>query len=279
MDKDYDFSKYDNKFIKDNIRLVHYALKGLGKIKEYDDVVQEACIWLLMAKSTHDPKKSKWVTYASKYIKWMYGNYINASRIQRKSANAMGYTICSLESYLENNDITLDEEFDETIDNKIINNTLYKMIEKPRSKKIIKMLLNGYSQKYIAKKFKISHTRVGQIYNREVEKIKQKVGIMKLEKVYISGPMKGKIDLNKLAFKNAELYLKALGYIPINPHNLTKNLSLHNPVTIEEIHQCMKIDLIELLKCDAIHMLDGWQKSSNATLEYNIAKAIGLKIV
>ena len=55
-------------------------------------------------------------------------------------------------------------------------------------------------------------------------------------RVYISGQMTGKSDLNRKAFKDAEQHLKSLGYTVINPHNY--------PVDSYEV--CMKRDILLL---------------------------------
>lgn len=91
------------------------------------------------------------------------------------------------------------------------------------------------------------------------------------KKVYIAGPMRGKANNNFEAFKNAELYLKALGYEPINPFDITDGL---DDLSDEN---CMKKDIAELINCFGVYMLDDWVNSENASLEFKIAKTIGLK--
>jgi hypothetical protein len=39
----------------------------------------------------------------------------------------------------------------------------------------------------------------------------------------------------------------------------------------------MKRDLVLLLRCDYIYLLDGWEYSKGARLEYNIACDVGIK--
>lgn len=87
-------------------------------------------------------------------------------------------------------------------------------------------------------------------------------------KVYISGPMTGKKDLNRKAFNDAEKHLKELGNEVVNPHNY--------PVDSYEV--CMKRDIALLLDCDVIYLLEGWSKSRGAKVEYAVACSIGLKI-
>ena len=41
---------------------------------------------------------------------------------------------------------------------------------------------------------------------------------------------------------------------------------------------CMRSDIAELVKCDAIQLLHGWENSKGATLEHHIAERLGLQI-
>lgn len=87
-------------------------------------------------------------------------------------------------------------------------------------------------------------------------------------KIYISGPMTGVNDYNKKAFKEAELWLISQGHRAINPHNMPLQSSWRD---------YMRQDLQALFECDAIYMLKGWWDSKGATLERQVAMAIGLK--
>jgi len=42
--------------------------------------------------------------------------------------------------------------------------------------------------------------------------------------------------------------------------------------------QCMKLDLMALLSCDAIYILKGYKQSNGAMVEMVVAEAIGLHI-
>lgn len=66
--------------------------------------------------------------------------------------------------------------------------------------------------------------------------------------------------------------LRALGHEVVNPAEL-------NPDTETPWHQCMRRDLAALLTCDAMAMLDGWQKSAGAHLEMHVAHRIGITIL
>lgn len=91
-----------------------------------------------------------------------------------------------------------------------------------------------------------------------------------MKKIYISGPISG-LPLETVCnnFTNAEVELLEQGYEPVNPFNN----GLPTTATWEE-H--MRADLKLLLDCDAIYMLEGWEKSRGARIEY--ALAVDLKM-
>ena len=94
-----------------------------------------------------------------------------------------------------------------------------------------------------------------------------------MEKVYISGAIEH-LDLEerKKAFKDAELYLTKVGYEPVNPFN--------NGVSIEASwREHMKVDIKNLLDCDYILMLKGWELSKGCKLEFDVATSCGIKIL
>lgn len=92
----------------------------------------------------------------------------------------------------------------------------------------------------------------------------------KKPKVYLSGPITGREEKEyKADFNNAELYLTGLGYDVINP---TSEVVIENG----SWEDYMKRDLVLLLRCDYIYLLDGWEYSKGARLEYNIACDVGI---
>lgn len=87
-------------------------------------------------------------------------------------------------------------------------------------------------------------------------------------RVYIAGPMTGYEDWNFSAFNKAADDLKNLGLEVINPVDING--------TNTDWLQCMKNDIRALIDCDAIYMLEGWEKSKGAYLEHTIATTLGL---
>ena len=92
-------------------------------------------------------------------------------------------------------------------------------------------------------------------------------------KLYISGKISG-TDLThtRKRFSDVTDKLQALGYEVTNP--LCNGLSEAAPWE-EHIAK----DIINLIGCEGIYMLQGWEDSQGARIEYAIAKEIGLKVM
>jgi hypothetical protein len=93
-------------------------------------------------------------------------------------------------------------------------------------------------------------------------------------KVYISGPISGIADY-RANFADAEQELTGLGYEVVNPVTVGDALMLRlkREPTYDEY---MADDLEELAKCDNILLLDGWENSKGARIEWNKAKELGI---
>jgi hypothetical protein len=91
------------------------------------------------------------------------------------------------------------------------------------------------------------------------------------KKIYIAGPMTGLPDLNFPAFHGEAAWLRAMGYEVINTAEI-------NPDPTAKWEDCMRADIPQLVTCDGIHMLAGWEKSRGARLEHHIATELGMKI-
>lgn len=122
-------------------------------------------------------------------------------------------------------------------------------------------------------------------------------------RVYCSGPMTGKPDINRPAFDAAEKRLTAQGYYVINPHRiselfgtadeLAKSFKIFyaidgkdNYVLKEELDRrasvarsVMDADLAAVRSCDAIYLLRGWESSRGAKKELAEALAHGLTVM
>jgi hypothetical protein len=97
--------------------------------------------------------------------------------------------------------------------------------------------------------------------------------------------MTGVKDWNFPAFFDAEKTLVSMGYQVVNPaHNNgdTLELALEDAGSPESPKRdwlyYIRRDLPQLLHCDVICLLPNWEISRGATLEFQVAKGIGLPI-
>lgn len=87
-------------------------------------------------------------------------------------------------------------------------------------------------------------------------------------KVYIAGAITDNPNY-KRDFKKAEEKLKAAGFAVINP---VKN----DGFTYREY---INMGLCELMHCDAIYLLKGYEESTGALLELNYAYSVGMTVI
>ena len=92
-------------------------------------------------------------------------------------------------------------------------------------------------------------------------------------RVYISGKISG-LDFEevKAKFTEAEDFLNEIGIEAVNP--------LKNGLSVEDTwikHLCRDIEL--LYECSHIYMMDGWQESTGACIEYDFAIRTGKTVL
>lgn len=104
-------------------------------------------------------------------------------------------------------------------------------------------------------------------------------------KLYIAGPMSGHPDWNYPAFFTAETELHGLGHGTINPARTDGDTlaaalaSAGNPDNPNRSHEYyLKIELPQMIGCDGLVVLPGWQKSRGARLEVEIAQALSMPL-
>jgi Domain of unknown function (DUF4406) len=95
----------------------------------------------------------------------------------------------------------------------------------------------------------------------------------KRKKVYISGPMTGKVNLNYESFHKKADELKRKGYEVANPaEHFGGRQDLERSVYLRE-------DLRQLVECDFIVFLKGWKSSKGAVLEYLVSLECGIEVL
>lgn len=104
---------------------------------------------------------------------------------------------------------------------------------------------------------------------RRVERVRTPDG---KQRVYVAGPMTGYPNSNFPAFHAEAARLRAAGLEVFNP----AELNLGDEPTWED---CMRADIRQMMRCNAICMLPGWQASRGATLEHNIATTLGFDVL
>jgi nucleoside 2-deoxyribosyltransferase len=90
-------------------------------------------------------------------------------------------------------------------------------------------------------------------------------------RVYLAGPMSGLPDFNYPAFHDGAKALRNAGYDVVSPAEV-------NPETDQEWAYYMRRDIPELLTCDGVVVLPGWENSKGASLEVHIARALDMPI-
>jgi hypothetical protein len=85
--------------------------------------------------------------------------------------------------------------------------------------------------------------------------------------------MTGMPNLNFPAFHAAAARLRASGLDVVNPAELDDA----DPAPLEW-HQYLRRDIAQLIECDSLCLLPGWEKSKGARLELHIAQELGMQV-
>lgn len=91
------------------------------------------------------------------------------------------------------------------------------------------------------------------------------------KKIYLAGPMSGLPDYNYPAFGAAADKLRAHGHEVLNPAD--------NPVPpCGSWAGYMRMALAQLVQCECIVLLPGWDVSKGAVVEYELAKVLSMEV-
>jgi hypothetical protein len=92
-----------------------------------------------------------------------------------------------------------------------------------------------------------------------------------MKRVYIAGPMTGLPDHNFPAFHAMAAQLRAQGLDAVNPAEI-------NAGKDGAWADYMRADIAQLVTCDSLMLLPGWERSRGAKLEFRIAVELGMTI-
>lgn len=105
-------------------------------------------------------------------------------------------------------------------------------------------------------------------------------------KVYIAGPMAGVPEGNRAAFTERAKELAAEGHEPINPWDINPGEHpgpcIGGQASAENGHQygCnLRADIMEMMFCEAITLLPGWERSKGASTEHHVALSLGIPVL
>jgi hypothetical protein len=90
-------------------------------------------------------------------------------------------------------------------------------------------------------------------------------------RIYVAGPMTGLPGYNLAAFAAATLELQSLGYDAVNPGRRGADPA-------KTWVDYMREGLIDVLSCDAVALLGGWEASKGATLEVHVARSLAMPV-
>lgn len=107
---------------------------------------------------------------------------------------------------------------------------------------------------------------------------KTSIGATHPRRIYLSGPMRGYPDSNKLAFARATADLRAAGHFVYSPGENDDNFEKLGIVINERT--VFEADTQYICRhADAIAMMPGWEGSKGARAEKALAEALGLEVV
>ena len=88
-------------------------------------------------------------------------------------------------------------------------------------------------------------------------------------RIYLAGPMTGLPEFNYPAFNAEAARLRALGYAVENP--------AENEAPADKTWSgYLRLAIAQLVTCDTVALLPGWEKSEGAKLEHHIACHLGI---
>jgi len=87
--------------------------------------------------------------------------------------------------------------------------------------------------------------------------------------LYLSGPMTGYVDFNYPAFNAEAARLRALGWTVENPAENPKQ---------DSWEAYMRQAITQMMRCDRVAVLPGWERSRGANVEVDLADQLGMYV-
>jgi len=91
--------------------------------------------------------------------------------------------------------------------------------------------------------------------------------------IYVSGPVTGNDNATE-QFEEADAFLRKRGHIPLNPIRI----DAPHPLKMGKWLYYMRKSVELLMKSDALFLLDGWEKSDGARIEFDLCVKLGIPI-
>lgn len=101
------------------------------------------------------------------------------------------------------------------------------------------------------------------------------------QRVYLAGPMRGYDQFNFPAFHEATKVLRKAGFDVLSPAEHDEDNGFDPSLNSLEgfnMEEAFRWDVECVLSCECVVVLPGWEKSSGASLEVAIARAIGTPV-
>jgi len=104
---------------------------------------------------------------------------------------------------------------------------------------------------------------------------------MRKRRIYIAGPMTGLARWNRPAFELAARTLRAQGWEVVSPIEISDAFGSQNTIVTTPglLDTVIDEELAQLATCDAICLLEGWEKSRGAKCELFLALDKGMEIM
>lgn len=93
-------------------------------------------------------------------------------------------------------------------------------------------------------------------------------------RVYIAGPITGYKNDNREAFEAGAKRVESWNCEAVSPINNKPRTQNNAPPLWEDY---MRMGIVQLMGCDEIYLLKGWESSKGAVIEHQLATALGMK--